>query len=59
MSRWHKFTGRYIKKMYQVKLSNGDIILAWPNAGKLHAMDGSGGQYTEADNVEIKIAKEW
>lgn len=59
MSSWHRFTGRYEKRMYQVKLPDGYIILAWPNAGKLNAMDGTGREFTEADGVEIRPAKEW
>lgn len=59
MSSWHKFTGRYIKTMYQVRLACGDIILCWPNAGMLHAMDGSGRQFTDKDDIEIKVSKDW
>lgn len=56
MSTWHKFTGRYIKKIYQVRMPDGYAILAWPNAGKMFAMDGSGKQYTVEDNIEVRIA---
>jgi hypothetical protein len=57
MSKWHKFTGRYIKRVYEVRLKNGDIVQCWPNAGKMTALDGSGRQFTEEDNIEIRPQK--
>ena len=59
MSSWHRFTGRYIKSMYRVKMPDGSTALVWPNAGKLNLVDGSGRQFTVEDNVEIRIEKDW
>lgn len=57
MSTWHKFTGRYSKRVYEAQLSDGRLLLVWPNAGELHALDGSGRRFTEDDGVLIRPAK--
>lgn len=59
MSSWHKFTGRYIKTVYDCRLPDGSIVQVWPNAGKLHALDNSARQFKESDNVEIKPTRRW
>jgi hypothetical protein len=59
MSKWHKFTGRYMKRPYDAQLSDGSLLQVWPNAGKLAALDGSGRHFTVADGVLIRPAKEF
>lgn len=40
ISEWAPYSGEYLKRWYDVKLKNGDIVKdCWPNAGFFHSFD--------------------
>jgi len=52
---WVIFDGDYEKTQYDVKLPDGTIITGcWPNAGHMCSMDGSGRNWSETDNIQVK-----
>lgn len=48
------FEGDYEKQWYEVRLPDGEILLCWPNAGKMIAIDGSGGEWSPSDGIEYR-----
>lgn len=57
MAQWHKFTGRYTKRFYQVKLPSGEIVSnCWPNAGVIHV---NGVRYTPDDDIQIRPQRDY
>jgi hypothetical protein len=59
MGSWHKFTGRYVKKFYELRMrKNGRPVLCWPNAGYMNAVDGSGRQWSPHADVEVRVAND-
>ncbi len=58
MSDFVPFDGDYEKEFYDVRLADGEIVLAcWPNAGKMCATNGSSRTWTAEDNIEIRISE--
>lgn len=48
----------YEKEQYRIVLKSGEVITAWPNAGRWHALDGTGKVYRWADLESAEIMTE-
>ncbi len=62
---WQKYDNNYQKRIQDLKLFNGDIVMCcWPNAGKWHTMGVSENpendkRYIEDNEVEyVRLNKE-
>jgi hypothetical protein len=55
MSEWQPFRGEYEKTFYQIRFPDGDVRKhCFPNAGYMHALDGSGLMWGEKSQIEFK-----
>lgn len=55
---WHKYVGRYEKRFYDIKLTNGiKVYNCWPKAGQMHSIS-DGAVYTEDQIAKFRIRVE-
>lgn len=55
MSSWQPFRGEYEKTFYQIRFPDGEVRKhCFPNAGYMHALDGSGLMWSEKSQIEFK-----
>ena len=50
--------GDYEKVEYEVKLKSGEVVVCWPNAGRMNALDGSGREFYPKDVDGIRELKD-